>query len=135
VKRGKRRRRTVEEFTVRGPLAHALGPVTTLRAVRALEHVGLVTVTTARPHGREGARCAWCGTDPGAAVDEGTVCDLACAAALAVERDLPWPKEICRGSYSWQWVVERAGPKWSAMPHLRERWAAVQRRVVERGAT
>jgi hypothetical protein len=54
VKRRKRRRRTVEEFSLRGPLAHALGPTTSLRAVRALERVGLVKVVkTVRRDERE----------------------------------------------------------------------------------
>jgi hypothetical protein len=37
--------RTIEGFTVQGPLANALGPTTSLRAARALARLGLVKLT------------------------------------------------------------------------------------------
>jgi hypothetical protein len=46
VKRRKRRRQTVEEFALSGPLAHALVLAPSLRAARALERLGLAKLKT-----------------------------------------------------------------------------------------
>jgi hypothetical protein len=76
--------------------------------------------------------CPWCDT-PTDSPDAAWICGLPCHAALAVEHDRPWPKEICRGSYSWDWVVEVAGPIWDAgSPELRRRWALVKRHAAMR---